>query len=44
LISEAMGISLPGNGTIPAPFSTRVRLAKQAGIAILNLVKKDNQK
>ncbi len=40
-ISEAMGISLPGNGTIPAPFSTRVRLAKQAGIAILNLVKKD---
>ncbi|NOZ83921.1 MAG: dihydroxy-acid dehydratase [Epsilonproteobacteria bacterium] len=39
-ISEAMGISLPGNGSIPAPYSSRTRLAKQAGKSIVNLVQK----
>ncbi|MBU1077907.1 MAG: dihydroxy-acid dehydratase, partial [Spirochaetes bacterium] len=39
-LSEALGLGLPGNGTIPAPLAERVRLAKQAGMAILDLVKK----
>ncbi len=40
-LSEAIGIALPGNGTIPAVHSGRVRLAKEAGMAIMNLVEKD---
>ena len=40
-ISEALGISLPGNGTVPAPLSARVRLAKKAGMRIVDLVEKD---
>jgi len=39
-ISEAIGIALPGNGTIPAVDGGRLRLAKQAGMAIMNLVEK----
>jgi len=39
-ISEAMGISLPGNGTVPAPYSARTRLAKLAGKSIVELVSK----
>lgn len=39
-LSEAIGIALPGNGTIPAIHSGRVRLAKEAGMAIMNLVEK----
>ncbi|MEG0391433.1 MAG: dihydroxy-acid dehydratase [Anaerovoracaceae bacterium] len=39
-LSEAVGIALPGNGTIPAVHSGRVRLAKEAGMAIMNLVEK----
>ncbi|MBM3700947.1 MAG: dihydroxy-acid dehydratase [Actinobacteria bacterium] len=38
-LSEAIGIALPGNGTIPAVFSKRIRLAKTAGMKILELVK-----
>lgn len=37
-LSEALGISLPGNGTIPAVFSERIRLAKEAGMRIVKLV------
>ncbi len=38
-ISEVLGLSLPGNGTIPAPMAARVRLAKIAGMKIVELVK-----
>ncbi|HEY4663054.1 MAG TPA: dihydroxy-acid dehydratase [Candidatus Humimicrobiaceae bacterium] len=37
-LSEAIGIALPGNGTIPAYYSKRLRLAKTAGIRIMDLV------
>ena len=40
-LAEAVGIALPGNGTIPAVDSGRIRLAKHAGMAIMNLVEKD---
>jgi dihydroxy-acid dehydratase len=40
-LSEAIGIALPGNGTIPAVFSKRIRLAKTAGMKILELVRND---
>lgn len=40
-LSEAVGIALPGNGTIPAVDSGRIRLAKHAGMAIMNLVEKN---
>ena len=36
-ITEAMGMALPGNGTIPAVFSARRRLAKQTGMQIMTL-------
>ena len=38
-LTEAVGMGLPGNGTIPAVMSARIRLAKQAGIHIMNLYK-----
>ena len=40
-LSEALGLSLPGNGTIPAVYSKRLRLAKKTGIKITELVKKN---
>lgn len=40
-LSEALGIALPGNGTIPAPFAARRRLAKEAGMAIMNLIQQN---
>jgi len=39
-LCEALGIALPGNGTIPAVFAERYRLAKEAGIAAVNLIKR----
>ncbi|MCX8181853.1 MAG: dihydroxy-acid dehydratase [Candidatus Methanomethyliaceae archaeon] len=38
---EAMGLSLPGSGTIPAVDARRVRLAKKTGMQIMELVKND---
>ncbi len=38
-LTEALGFGLPGNGTIPAVYSKRIRLAKMAGMQILYLVK-----
>ena len=38
-LTEAIGLGLPGNGTIPAVAASRIRLAKQAGMAVLNLLK-----
>ena len=40
-LTEAIGMGLPGNGTIPAVYSERIRLAKMAGMQIMELVKKD---
>lgn len=37
-LSEAIGLALPGNGTIPAVSAARIRLAKEAGDEIMNLV------
>lgn len=40
-LSEALGLALEGNGTIPAPYSARIQLAKKSGIKIMELVEKD---
>ena len=40
-LSEALGIGLPGNGTIPAVHAGRIRLAKMAGKQIIELIKKN---
>ena len=40
-LTEALGMGLKGNGTIPAVYSERIRLAKHAGMKIMELVKKD---
>ncbi|SEF42549.1 dihydroxy-acid dehydratase [Butyrivibrio sp. Su6] len=40
-LTETIGMGLPGNGTIPAVYSARIRLAKHAGYAVMELVKKD---
>jgi dihydroxy-acid dehydratase len=37
-LTEAVGMALPGNGTIPAVMSARIRLAKQAGMQIMELL------
>ena len=37
-LTEAIGMGLPGNGTIPAVYSSRIRLAKEAGYAIMRMV------
>ncbi len=38
---EVLGLGLPGNGTIPAVHAGRIRLAKDAGRAVMNLVEKN---
>ncbi len=40
-LTEAIGMALPGNGTIPAVMSARLRLAKHAGMKVMELVEKD---
>ena len=40
-LCEALGLALPGNGTIPAPLSARIQLAKESGMKIMELVKND---
>ena len=40
-LCEAVGIALPGNGTIPAVHASRIALAKKAGMAIMELVRRD---
>ncbi|MBN1614911.1 MAG: dihydroxy-acid dehydratase, partial [Deltaproteobacteria bacterium] len=39
-VTEALGLGLPGNGTIPAVQAARRRLAKHAGMRVMDLVKK----
>ncbi len=41
ILTEVIGMGLPGNGTIPAVYSERIRLAKTAGMKIMELVEKD---
>ena len=40
-LTEALGMGLRGNGTIPAVYSARIELAKHAGMAVMELVRKD---
>jgi dihydroxy-acid dehydratase len=40
-LSEVLGLALPGNGTIPAVFAERVRLAKKAGMQVMQMLEKD---
>ncbi|WP_026652761.1 dihydroxy-acid dehydratase [Butyrivibrio proteoclasticus] len=40
-LTESIGMGLPGNGTIPAVYSARIRLAKKAGYAVMDLIKKN---
>ena len=40
-LSEVLGMALPGNGTIPAVMSARYRLAKEAGMKVMDLVRAD---
>ncbi|MCL2254080.1 MAG: dihydroxy-acid dehydratase [Lachnospiraceae bacterium] len=40
-LTEALGMGLKGNGTIPAVYSDRIRLAKQAGMQIMQLITRD---
>ncbi len=37
-LTEAIGMGLRGNGTIPAPYSARIRLAKEAGMQVMKLL------
>ncbi len=39
-LTEAIGMALPGNGTIPAVYSERLRLAKETGFQIMELLRK----
>ncbi|HJD97090.1 dihydroxy-acid dehydratase [Mailhella massiliensis] len=40
-LCEAVGIALPGNGTIPAVHARRMQLAKHSGMAVMELLKRD---
>lgn len=40
-LTEALGMGLKGNGTIPAVYSDRLRLAKHAGMAVMELLKQN---
>ena len=40
-LCEAMGVALPGNGTTPAVSAARIRLAKQAGMQVMELLEKN---
>ncbi|MDR2303139.1 MAG: dihydroxy-acid dehydratase [Treponema sp.] len=40
-VTEALGLALPGNGTIPAVMAERLRLAKRSGMLVLDILEKD---
>ena len=40
-LTEALGMGLRGNGTIPAVYSERIKLAKHAGMAVMDMYRKD---
>ena len=40
-LTEVLGMGLPGNGTIPAVYSERIRLAKKAGMQVMELLRRN---
>ncbi len=40
-LTESIGLGLPGNGTIPAVYSARIQLAKRAGMAVMDMYRKN---
>jgi dihydroxy-acid dehydratase len=40
-LAEILGLGLPGNGTVPAVYAERIRLAKRAGAAVMEAIRKD---
>jgi dihydroxy-acid dehydratase len=42
-LTEAIGMALPGNGTVPAVYAGRIRLAKETGMQIMELVQQDTK-
>ncbi|MGI6248867.1 MAG: dihydroxy-acid dehydratase [Acutalibacteraceae bacterium] len=40
-LTEVLGMALPGNGTVPAVYAQRIRMAKRAGETVMELLKKD---
>ena len=38
-LTEAVGMGLPGNGTIPAVYASRLRLAKESGLAVMEMLR-----
>ncbi|OON92298.1 MAG: dihydroxy-acid dehydratase [Epulopiscium sp. Nele67-Bin001] len=40
-MTEVLGIALPGNGSVPAVYTERIRLAKYTGIAMMNMVERN---
>ena len=40
-LSEAVGLALPGNGTVPAVYAERMRLARESGFAVMELLKNE---
>ncbi|MGD9568566.1 MAG: dihydroxy-acid dehydratase [Sedimentibacter sp.] len=40
-MTEVIGLGLPGNGTVPAVHAARIRLAKEAGMKVMELLEKD---
>ncbi len=40
-LTEVLGMGLPGNGTIPAVYSERIRLAKKAGMQVMEMLKQN---
>jgi len=42
-LTEAIGMGLPGNGTIPAVYAERLRLAKRAGMAVMDMLRKERR-
>ena len=40
-LTEVLGLGLPGNGTIPAPYAGRIALAKRAGMQVMELLSQD---
>ncbi|MCI1982107.1 MAG: dihydroxy-acid dehydratase [Oscillospiraceae bacterium] len=42
-LTEAIGMALPGNGTVPAVFAKRIRLAKEAGVQVMRLYRENRR-
>jgi dihydroxy-acid dehydratase len=42
-LTEAIGMGLPGNGTIPAVYAARLRLAREAGMAVMDMLRQERR-